>query len=179
MRIYLDTGKLNNRQISRITEVIETQGHTIEVAADLKEKFDFLSPKADIAKGMKDLKTVMSTCNAFVFDASQDVGEYGYVLGMALNQKSKVLLIKDKVGKPRGELIEEVVYKEETVKGDIERFLGSVEISKPFLFIIPTELKKYVEWASAFRHMHMSEIVRGAIEAQMDRDKDWKLNLKN
>lgn len=71
-------------------------------------------------------------------------------------------------------------YSSKTLKNVIQNFLNEAKdiLDTKFILIISPEIDHYLEWAADFRRMHKAQIVRNAVEKEMENDEDYQNFLK-
>jgi len=109
----------------------------------------------------------------------------GFLISTALNLKKPVLalyfgpshkqLSTTLKGSASNKLMFFREYDTDTYKDVITKFLQKVKsiTDTKFILIISPDIDKYLEWASDYKRMHKAQLVREAVEAYMENDKDW------
>lgn len=132
---------------------------------------------------MANKKALVSSDAVIIDITGANSVEVGYTLSMAMSERKRVLIIREK-GKaipPTGTL-DCVVYEDiESMTKIVDKFLTKVqsESDTKFILILPREIDSYLTWASNSRRRFKAQIVRDAIESIMVKDRDYKQYLKN
>jgi nucleoside 2-deoxyribosyltransferase len=145
-----------------------------------------IDPK-EAKKIIKYNEKALKDADVVVTDITESSGGVGFQIALALLERKPVLAVRyteDEKLISNSQLTsstyknieyEEYANEDELTK-HIDEFIGDAEtkIDTKFILIIPAEIDKYLNWAADFRRMHKAQIVRQAIEKEMDKDKDWK-----
>jgi hypothetical protein len=154
-----------------------------------------IQQEADPEVALKTIKfneKALIECDLFVGDITDSSAGLGFQVAMALMEKKPVLLLRyskdtkvtsfNSITTPKAH--KNIAYHEydntEDITKSIDKFLEDAKqkIDTKFILIIPSEIDKYLNWAADFRRMHKAQVVRKAIEKEMQKDKDWKNYLK-
>jgi Rad3-related DNA helicase len=113
----------------------------------------------------------------------------GFELARALDERKVVIALHDEkvlpmaasiLGNTSKNLIVQK-YSDENIDAVIGEAIerAKEQLDTKFILIISPQIDKYLEWAAAEKRMHKAQIVREAIEAMMNKDKDYKEFLKS
>ncbi|MBN1331530.1 hypothetical protein JW978_01430 [Candidatus Dojkabacteria bacterium] len=129
----------------------------------------------------------IKNCDFVVAETSLISSGLGFQIATALNQKKPVIaLYNPKKQNPSATLKgssdrnKYLFYAEYNSDEDIQKLLDTTiakvksSLDTKFILIIPSEIDRYLEWASDYKRMHKAQLVRQAIEDYMQRDTDWK-----
>lgn len=203
MNVYFTTGyenpKKSAKNIRAIRDTVKQNGHKFikrplksEHGSDIYQVneeavtdiFDFseLSIEQVYAEATKRIKS----SDAVIAEASYFLSPgLGFELGFALHEKKPVLvLVNDTSDVVMSEVIEGnpskyFSYQKYSSVEDIEQvvkdFLKSAKdkLDTKFILIISPEIDRYLEWASDRRRLHKAQIVRNAIEKEMEEDEEY------
>lgn len=125
-----------------------------------------------------------------VAEVSMSDSGVGYEISFALHNRKPVLaLYNEKSIEPtappimagKNKLLTFIKYKEEEIPQIIKKYLKQVKqkLDTKFILIVSPEINQYLEWASDYKRMHKAQIVRFAVEKEMDDDKEYKRFLKS
>jgi hypothetical protein len=158
------------------------------------EKTPQESTNADMSKVVRVIKRNEKSvrgADVVVADATYGSSGLGFQIALAMTENKQILVIKRRddndditYGPISAGVNKNITYREydseEEMTKIIDEFLESAraKIDVKFILIIPSEIDKYLKWASEFRRMHKAQIVRNAVEREMVKDKDWKNYLK-
>lgn len=145
----------------------------------------------DIAKKVRASEKRVSEADVVIADITDMSGGVGFGLALALMEKKPILAFRYKndkrvlaYGPITSGVHKNVTFKHYETTDDITQYIDKFledakqKIDTKFILIIPAEIDKYLNWASDFRRMHKAQVVRTAIEKEMQKDKDWKNYLK-
>ncbi len=148
----------------------------------------------DIVKIIKHNEKLIKTCDAFVVDITNSSGGIGFEVALALNEKKPILALRYKeenkftsygpisARSQKNPLVNYQEYEnEKEITQKIDTFLEKAKqkIDTKFILIIPPDIDKYLNWTADFRRLHKAQVVRQAIENEMQKDKDWKEYIEN
>ena len=115
----------------------------------------------------------------------------GYLIADALHEKKPVLALFNKKGdKLASNIIKSsasksksltfVEYIPDQLEDVLKKFVTDVskKLDTKFILIISPEIDRYLEWASDYKRMHKAQIVRNAVEKEMENDEDYIRFLK-
>lgn len=204
MKVYFTTGyenpKSSGESIKAILDVISNHNLSLlkrpfkkeygsnTYAVDEKELdyvFDFLDKPieeiyVEASHRIKDADFVVAEASDFLSPG------LGYELGLAIQLKKPVLVAMSKDSKHvMSEVIEgnpskyftlEKYSTSDELKTVVEKFFKEAKgkLDTKFILIISPEIDRYLEWAADHKRMHKAQIVRNAVEKQMEEDDEWK-----
>ncbi len=177
-RRFEENMKLNNQ----IVEILEHANYKVDKSL-LEKKHE--EDAANFEKAYKRNLTSIKNCDVIVAEVSGISSGIGFLLATALNQKKPVLALFNKSFGQKApltlkgagsKLFHYAEYDEKDLKSIL---LGSLDhmrqiLDSKFILIIPSEIDRYLEWASDYKRMHKAQLVREAIENFMSRDREWK-----
>ncbi|MBN2015431.1 nucleoside 2-deoxyribosyltransferase [Candidatus Dojkabacteria bacterium] len=195
MKVYF-TGSITHKKenkdwYTRIIHILESNGHTLN-KANLKVDPSQLKEYSEnqIVKTYKNIMKWIDEADVVIAELSKHSSGVGYEIAYALDQRKPVLAIYNKKLTPspvsipiRGNPSRYLVFKEcddKTLETTLKEFLRSSKqkLDTKFILIISPEIDRYLEWASDFKRMHKAQIVRNAVENDMNSDKDYRAFLK-
>lgn len=204
MNVYFTTGYENPKKsidnIRTIFKAITDNGHTLlrrplkrehgSEIYEVNEKkisdiFDFVDDTIDkvyseATKKIKKSDVVIAEASYFLSPG------LGFELGFALHEKKPVLVLVNKKsdvvmsevieGNPSRYFSYEKYNSTEDLEKKVKDFLKDAKekLDTKFILIISPEIDRYLEWASDFKRMHKAQIVRNAVEKDMEDDKEYK-----
>jgi hypothetical protein len=146
--------------------------------------------KVDIhqtTKAVREDEKAIRNCDAFIADITDSSGGVGFQMAIALTERKPILAIKAKddrrkisIGPITSGVHKNITYKEYSSEEELTRIIDTFleeareKIDTKFILIIPSEIDKYLNWVSDYRRMHKAQVVRNAIEKEIQRDKEWK-----
>jgi len=169
-------------------ELIEKiSGNKVEhFTSKQSQEFDYNTDQNELIKLTKDIEKALKHSDALIADITYSSAGPGYDIATALNLKKPVLVLKrvdDKskrgphpITVKQSNLLTYMRYNDSNQKEIIEDFITKAKekLDTKFIFIVPAEIDRYLEWASDYKRMHKAQIVRTAIENYMEGDSDWK-----
>lgn len=208
MNIYFTTGyenpKKSAKAIKTIIQTIRNNGHKLikrpfkaEYGSEtykVNEKkiddiFDFLDKS--VQKIYREATKRIKKSDIVIAEASHFLSPgLGFELGFALHEKKPVLvLVNKKSDVVMSEVIEGnpskyftyIKYESpQDLTRRIQEFLNEAkkQLDTKFILIISPEIDRYLEWAGDYKRMHKAQIVRNAVEKEMENDRDYKVYLK-
>lgn len=174
----------------KIKTELENSGNTVDFSyfdSPLEKDYE------DLENAYKRNQKLIKECDFLVAEITQFSSGIGFLIASALNEKKPVLTL---FNAEKGKVISSVLkasaesnkllayqeYKtDEELNSVLKSFTNDVKqkLDTKFILIIPAEIDRYLEWAADFRRMHKSQIVRKAIEAQIELDEEWKNKTEN
>lgn len=143
----------------------------------------------DIKKVYKELDVFLKDSDVYIADISEPSVGIGYEISQAIVQRKPVLALNHEnsnfhpLATIQGLKSKYITYKDYKVE-DLDEILtdfvrsAKKKIDTKFILIISPEIDKYLEWASDFKRMHKAQIVRNAVEREMENDPDYEKYLK-
>ncbi|MFC1780252.1 nucleoside 2-deoxyribosyltransferase [Patescibacteria group bacterium] len=204
MKVYFTTGYENPKKslsnIRIIQKAITENGHTF-VKRPLKSEhgsntykvkeeeitdiFDFQDKSiekiySEATKRIRGADIVIAEASYFL---SPGVGfELGYALHekkpvlILVSEKSNVIMSEVIEGNPSRYLSYGKYSSNSALETKVKNFLkdSKEKLDTKFILIISPEIDQYLEWAADFKRMHKAQIVRNAVEKEMENDRDYK-----
>lgn len=177
------TDKSKQKIYDKVISEIEKLGHKVDrswIESNLEEDAkNFEKAYNRTLKSLKNADIVIAETT----DLSSGIG---FLISSALNEKKPVLaLYNTELGSLpsttlRGTKNKLMTFKEYNKDAQLKEIIGSFFkdikgiMDTKFILIIPAEIDRFLEWASEHRRMHKAQIVRGALEEVMAKDKEWK-----
>ena len=132
---------------------------------------------------------IILNSDVVVAEVSMSDSGVGYEIALALNNRKPVLAMYNEesveptappIMAGKSKLLTFVKYKEDEIPQIIDKYLKEVKrkIDTKFILIISPEIDRYLEWASDYKRMHKAQIVRNAVEKEMENDPDYEKFLK-
>ncbi len=135
-------------------------------------------------------KKIIKSCDFLIAETTLYSSGIGYLIAESLNNRKPVLaLYNETLGQKPSNIIRSSatstllsfkVYRDLSDLNNIfDEYIKKVKqkLDTKFILIIPPEIDRYLEWASADKRMHKAQLVREAVESMMEKDKDWKEHL--
>lgn len=149
------------------------------------------STENEIVRAVGKMENELKNADIVVVENSYSVAGIGFEVATAVKDRKPtlVLMLEDKVrGKgfgphPMITLKHKRLSIKEYVEKDLEKIIkkfisdAKEKIDTKFILIISPEIDKYLEWAADYKRMHKAQIVRNAVEKEMERDPDYKEHL--
>jgi len=143
--------------------------------------------RSEIIKAVHLNEKSIKECEIFIADITDGSSDVGFEIALALAEKKPVLALRHKTdmrtvsyGSIASEAHKDIKYVEyetvEDITKIVDEFLEEAKnkIDTKFILIIPSEIDKYLSWASDYRRMHKAQVVRDALDGVMKKDKDWR-----
>jgi TPP-dependent 2-oxoacid decarboxylase len=187
MKIYFTTSsiyyKSHKERFQKIKKIIKDLGISeVYSLTDKKIRGDYKNVESLI----KDAEKLIKDCDVLIADGTQASAGLGYDIAKAVTLRKPILILIDERVKEeqtphpmrsQSNLITYKKYSEETeVQEIIKEFINNAKqkLDTKFILIISPEIDRYLEWAADFKRMHKAQIVRNAVESEMEKDKDFK-----
>ncbi len=181
MRIFVIPQKTNSNSTNAFSSGIshlETLGHSVT----------FYDSKKDYSKEL-------SNCDVVIYDSLLSDFNSGFIVSKAISLKRIVLSLSfndkaskikfdkdlkdiDKSIKDEKYLISKE-YNRDNVNDVLVKALKDVssKLDSKFILIIPSEIDRYLTWASETKRLHKAQIVREALESVMKKDREYRDSL--
>jgi len=160
--------------------------NTVNLATEKKKIME--ETEDDMVKAFKRNTKSIKESDVVVAEVSVSDSGVGYEIAYALNLRKPVLaLYNEEAGEPtappiqvgKQKLLTFEKYNKKNLKNKIDHFFSDIKskLDTKFILIISPEIDRYLEWASDYKRMHKAQIVRNAVEKEMESDKDYKKYL--
>ncbi len=169
-----------------ITSIIKERGvdlDTVNLDTERKKLMD--ETEEEMIKVFKRNTKTIKDSDVVIAEVSVSDSGVGYEIAYALNLRKPVLaLYNEEAGEPtappiqvgKQKLLTFEKYNKKNLKNKIDRFFSDIKnkLDTKFILIISPEIDRYLEWASDYKRMHKAQIVRNAVEKEMESDKDYE-----
>ncbi len=165
-----------------ITDTLEKIGQNVDKSLiKVDHKLDYLNFDTAYKRNINSIRS----CDVIVAEISGISSGIGFLLAKGVEEKKPVIALFNKESKNNPSLTLKGInnrhfhYYEYTAKS-LENILKDAldkvkkQLDTKFILIIPSEIDRYLEWASDYKRMHKAQVVREAIEKYMEKDEDWK-----
>jgi hypothetical protein len=136
------------------------------------------------------INTLRKKADIVIADINEESTGVGHDIEWSLINRKPVLVFFDKknrdsvsiiISKKEDKLLSKVSYeKENKLRESLKNFLNTAKqkLDTKFILIISPEIDQYLKWAADFKRMHKAQIVRNAVEKEMENDKDYQKYLE-
>lgn len=142
----------------------------------------------DIKKVYKELDKFLKEADIYISEISEPSVGIGYEISQAITQRKPVLALNFEksdfhpLATIQGLKSKYITYKKynlNTLEDIIKEFIrdSKKKIDTKFILIISPEIDRYLEWAADYKRMHKAQVVRNAVEKEMESDKDYQKYL--
>ncbi|MBN2015429.1 hypothetical protein JW766_01215 [Candidatus Dojkabacteria bacterium] len=143
----------------------------------------------EILRAVKKMVKQLNNADIVITENTYSVAAVGYDIATAINSRKPVLVLKlqDK-SKPgphpinvlRNRLLTYTEYTGQNLEDILKDFIENAHemLDTKFILIISPEIDRYLEWAADNKRMHKAQIVRKAVEKEMDNDGLYKQHLE-
>lgn len=125
-----------------------------------------------------------------VVDDISNSFKIGYIISYAISEKKMIILLNNESSKKGlDSAIKDLdsanllhaTYSKNDIESVIEKLVDKAKkmMDTKFILIISPEIDRYLEWSSNNKRMHKAQIVRNAIEQDMEKDKSYKKYLES
>jgi len=179
--------------LGHLVDAFTKKGHVIiDSIIKTSDQAVYTKDEEQLLQLYKKLQGEVKTSDFLVAEISEPSSGIGYLISQAVAEKKPVLVLMKEDTKGNAPLpltvgdnkyIHFETYKdiEPEIEEIVARFLNKMKdiIDTKFILIISPDIDKYLEWASQERRMHKAQLVREAIEGQMNKDKEYQQFLKD
>jgi hypothetical protein len=191
MRIYFTGARAGNKKFGdsykKIVESLAENGHDVQYTHIIGKKPQ--PHEKDFNQTFKKVHNWIKGADVIVAEISTPSSGVGHEIFLSLSERKPVLALyhedarSDKDATLKGnpsKYLEVSVYNIKTLDKIIKDFLHEAKqkLDTKFILIISPEIDRYLEWAADFKRMHKAQIVRNAVETEMENDKDYQTFLK-
>lgn len=170
----------------KIVDIIRESGVEIDAAnLETEKKKLFHETEEDMLKAFTRNSKSINGSDVVIAEVSVSDSGVGYEIAYALSLRKPVLALYNEdaeeptappiqVGKQK--LLSFQKYNQKTLKNIIDKFFIDIKykLDTKFILIISPEIDRYLEWAAEQKRMHKAQIVRNAVEKEMENDKEYK-----
>jgi len=192
MKIYISAPlKQRNKELKTFIKAIsdiEKEEHDI-IDLYKNEKYPIEEDVEYFVKLFNEAEKAIRNVDVVIVDVTFPSSRLGFEMARALDEKKVVIAMSNsEIEAPRAAPVagnlsryyKNISYNSKTIlsllKAAIEE--AKEKIDTKFILIISPEIDNYLEWAADFKRMHKAQIVRNAIDKEMERDTDYKQFLK-
>lgn len=171
----------------KIVKILEGSGHNLNKENVNASKDTITSyTENEIMGTYKQIVKWIDNADVVIAELSRPSSGVGFEISYALNQRKPVLVVYNKELSPdqvsipiRGNPSRYLTFEKcnnDNIEEVIKRFLSTAKdkLDTKFILIISPEIDRYLEWASDHKRMHKAQIVRNAVEKEMESDEDYK-----
>lgn len=136
------------------------------------------------AKSQEKIEKLIKETDILVVECSLSDFKSGFEIARALDEKKIVILFSlEKIDSSSitnqfsgNKSVVSVVYTAKNLEAKILESLkvATSKLDSKFILILPAEMERYLDWSSQHKRMHKAQIVRGAIEQLIKKDRDYK-----
>jgi nucleoside 2-deoxyribosyltransferase len=178
--------------LRNLAKELKARGHKINDYR-LSEDFQYKVQYSDKEMGeyYKNMMNAIKQCDVMIVDISSRSSGVGYEIGVAITEKKPILAVYSGskeahsslslASNPSKYLSVKNYTSDKSLLSLSEAFIKDAQqkIDTKFILIISPQIDKYLEWAASERRMHKAQVVREALEAQMNKDKEYQAFLKD
>lgn len=191
MKIYFTGARAGNKKFGgdyqKIVETLEENGHDVQYTHIIGQKPQ--PHEKDFNQIFKKVHNWIKEADIIVAEISTPSSGVGHEIFLALSERKPVLALyhedarSDKDATLKGnpsKYLDVSVYNSKTLDKIIKEFINDAKqkIDTKFILIISPEIDRYLEWSADYRRMHKAQIVRNAVEKEMEEDEDYKKYMK-
>jgi len=194
MKIYFSATITDDKSVKNrykeIINVLKENDHDVYQYGSHKISPHELIHRSDneIMKVYKELDNYLKNSDIYIAEISEPSIGIGYEISQAIVLKKPVLVLNFEKSKfhplatIQGLKSKFITYKEynlTNLKNILKDFLklAKQKVDTKFILIISPEIDRYLEWAADFKRMHKAQLVRNAVEKEMESDSDYKKYL--
>lgn len=133
----------------------------------------------------------LNNCDVVIFDSSLNDFNSGFLFSKAIALKKLIIFLefnnvknekdvlkKDLISKENKNVIN-IKYSKDNINDALTKGIkqASQKLDSKFILIIPSEIDRYLQWASENKKLHKAQIVRDALEQVMKRDREYRDSL--
>lgn len=138
----------------------------------------------------KEFEKTRKTADVLIAEVSGPSIGLGLEVSEAMNNKKPTLILYTKknrinvsgtvMGAESHKNVKVEAYTAETIEKILNDFLEEAKqkIDTKFILIISPEIDRYLAWAADFKRMHKAQVVRNAVEEEMEKDEEYKKYLE-
>lgn len=186
MKIYLSTPLKQRpklRSFIKAVHDLKKDGHDV-VDIYQKEKFPIQEDVNYFMELFKESEKAIRNADVVIIDVTFPSNRGGFEMARALDEKKYVIALSNEdieVPKPAtvtgnlSKYYKNVTYNNKNVTEKLTEMLDEAKtrLDTKFILIISPEIDRYLEWASDYKRMHKAQIVRNAVEKEIQNDKDY------
>ncbi len=173
--------KKSKKTFNIVKEKITKSGHTF--LTNIKYASIAATKPEDYVMHIEKLK---KEADIIIADINEESTGVGHDIEWGLMNRKPCLIFYNKqnedqvsiiLARKKDKLLTKLTYENEnSLENGIEKFLkeATQKVDTKFILIISPEIDKYLEWASDYKRMHKAQIVRNAIEKEMEQDDDYE-----
>lgn len=191
MKIYISLPLKHKPKLDafiKATEELEEEGHEIlDIYQD--EEYPIKEDVNYFMELFKKSEKAIREADIVLVDVTFPSNRLGFETARALDEKKVVIALSNEdIDVPKAATVagnlsryyKNVTYNNKNIK---EVLTKAIEESKDkmdtkFILIISPEIDRYLEWAADYKRMHKAQIVRNAVEEQMEKDEEYQKFLQ-
>lgn len=171
----------DNNTFVKGVEHLRKQGHNIKKDSEITKSTDASKTQAKLEKSIREADIIIA-------EVTNPDAKLGFNIAKSLSEKKIVVALRSENSDNRVNPIHEnndrsLLLKEYNAQNIISIIESAVDEAKgkldtKFILIISPEIDRYLDWSSQTKRMHKAQIVRNAVEKELNRDKEYKTFLK-
>lgn len=182
--IKYESYKQSRSTYDLVKKIVERSGH--EFVSNIKFAPEAAEKPEDYAVHIDKLKKSAEVIIADINDESTGIGhdiEWAIINkkpSLVFYQKENTQNVSVILRGKKEKMLSSVSYtSQEELEKELEKFLmeAKQKIDTKFILIISPEIDRYLNWAADYKRMHKAQVVRNAVEDEMENDEEYKKYL--